>query len=107
MTLTLRGHIENGRIVVDEGVNLPEGTEVKLTLVDDADDLTDEDRAPLHAALDASQVEIDRGEGTPAPGDSHPPPFVPSFMHFGHRCSAQYTPGQCRQTSSLVPEKGR
>lgn len=66
MTLTLRGHIENGRIVVDESVDLPEGTEVKLTLVDDADDLDPEDRARLHAALDQAQAEIDRGEGIPA-----------------------------------------
>lgn len=66
MTLTLRGHIENGKIVVDEGVDLPEGTEVKLSLVDDADDLDDEDRARLHAALDLAQAEIDRGEGVPA-----------------------------------------
>lgn len=66
MTLTLRGHIENGKIVVDEGVDLPEGTQVKLTLVDEADELDDEDRARLHAALDASQAEIDRGEGIPA-----------------------------------------
>ena len=66
MTLALRGHIENGKIVVDEGVDLPDGTQVKLALVDDADELDDEDRARLHAALDASQAEIDRGEGVPA-----------------------------------------
>lgn len=66
MTLTLRGHIENGRIVVDERVDLPEGTEVKLSLVDEADDLDDEDRVRLHAALDQAQGEIDRGEGIPA-----------------------------------------
>ena len=66
MTLTLRGHIENGKIIIDEGVDLPEGTEVRLTLVDEAHDLDDEDRARLHAALDESQAEIDRGEGVPA-----------------------------------------
>jgi hypothetical protein len=66
MTLTLRGHIENGRGVVDERVDLPDGTEVKLALVDDADDLDEEDRARLHAALDQAQDEIDRGEGIPA-----------------------------------------
>jgi hypothetical protein len=66
MTLTLRGHIENGRVVVDERVDLPDGTEVKLALVDDADDLDEEDRARLHAALDQAQDEIDRGEGIPA-----------------------------------------
>ncbi len=66
MTLTLRGHIENGRVVVDEGVDLPDGTEVRLALVDDVDDLDEEDRARLHAALDRSLEEIDRGEGVPA-----------------------------------------
>jgi hypothetical protein len=66
MTLTLRGHIENGKIVVDEGVDLPEGTQVKLTLVDETNELDDEDRARLHAALDEAQAEIDRGEGVPA-----------------------------------------
>jgi hypothetical protein len=66
MTLTLRGHIENGRIVVDEDVDLPDGTEVKLTLADDTDDLDDEDRARLHAALGLAQDEIDGGEGVPA-----------------------------------------
>jgi hypothetical protein len=66
MTLTLRGHIENGKIVVDEGVDLPEGTQVKLALVDETDEVDDEDRARLHAALDESQAEIDRGEGVPA-----------------------------------------
>jgi hypothetical protein len=44
----------------------PEGTEVKLALVDDADDLDEEDRARLHAALDEAQNEIDRWEGIPA-----------------------------------------
>jgi hypothetical protein len=66
MTLTLRGHIENGNILVDEGVALPEGTEVRLSLVEDADDLDDEDRARLHEALDLAQAEIDRGEAVPA-----------------------------------------
>jgi hypothetical protein len=66
MTLTLRGHIENGRIVVDERVDLPDGAEVRLSLVDEADDLDEEDRARLHAALDQAQTEIDRGEGIPA-----------------------------------------
>jgi predicted transcriptional regulator len=39
---------------------------VKLALVDETDELDDEDRARLHAALDESQAEIDRGEGVPA-----------------------------------------
>jgi len=56
----------DGKIVVDDDVDLPEGIEVRLTLVDDADDLDSEDRFRLHADLDQSQAEIDRGEGFPA-----------------------------------------
>jgi hypothetical protein len=29
---TLRGHVENGRIVVDEPVDLPDGTEVEIAV---------------------------------------------------------------------------
>ncbi len=66
MTLTLRAHVEKGRIVVDEPVELPDGTPMHVTVVDDGDQLDDEDRARLHAALDQAQGEIDRGEGMPA-----------------------------------------
>lgn len=52
-------------IGVEESVDLPESIDVKLSLVDDADDL-DQDRARLHAALDLAQAEVDRGEGVPA-----------------------------------------
>lgn len=65
MTLTLRAHVENGKVVVDEGVDLPDGTSVKVAIVDDNDQLDDEDRARLHAALEQSQAELDRGEGIP------------------------------------------
>jgi len=30
MTLTLRAHVANGRIVVDEPVDLPDGTEIQV-----------------------------------------------------------------------------
>ncbi len=64
MTLSLKGHVQDGRIIVDETVDLPNGAQVQLTLVD-GDDLDDEDRARLHAALDEAQDELDRGEGIP------------------------------------------
>ena len=65
MTLTLLGRVKDGRIVVDEPVDLPDGTEVHLSVVDDADELDDEDRARLHAALDQAQAQLARGEGIP------------------------------------------
>jgi hypothetical protein len=66
MLLTLRAHVDNGRIVVDESVDLPEGAEVQIAVVDGGDQLDDEDRARLHAAIEQAQDELDRGNGIPA-----------------------------------------
>ena len=41
MTLTLRAHVTKGRIVVDEPVDLPVGTEVQGEIVNDSDGLDD------------------------------------------------------------------
>lgn len=66
MTLTLRAHVANGRLVVDETVDLPDGAEVQIAVVDGGDQLDDEDRARLHATIEQAQDELDRGEGLPA-----------------------------------------
>ena len=66
MTLTLRAHVANGRLVVDESVDLPDGAEVQIAVVDGGDQLDEEDRARLHAAIGHAQDELDRGEGIPA-----------------------------------------
>lgn len=47
----LKAHVRGGRLVLDEPTNLPEGTEVELTVVED-DDFEPEERARLHEALD-------------------------------------------------------
>ena len=62
----LRAHVKNGRLVIDDPTDLPEGEVVYLQLVDDivadgADDLDDEERAALHAELDVSIAEADAG----------------------------------------------
>ena len=44
-------HVRNGHIVVDEPTDLPEGTRLKLQLVDGPEALDDEARAALHAKL--------------------------------------------------------
>jgi hypothetical protein len=62
MTLTLRARVRGGRLVLDEPVDLPEGSEVDLVLADEQDDLDDEDRARLHAALDRAREQVRRGE---------------------------------------------
>lgn len=57
----LRARVENGRLVLDEPTTLPEGTTVDLVLDDEGDDLRDEERQALHAALTRSRESLDRG----------------------------------------------
>jgi predicted transcriptional regulator len=64
MTL-VRGHVEGGRIVLDEKVDLPEGAQVEVALLDDEDDLSLDERAKIEAAIDVGLAEADRGEGIP------------------------------------------
>jgi hypothetical protein len=66
MTHALRATVMNGHLVLHEPVDLPEGTVVDLMPVDDGDDLDDDDRARLHAALDRSQKDFLAGRGIPA-----------------------------------------
>jgi hypothetical protein len=66
VTHALRATVKDGHLVLDEPVDLPEGTVVDLMPIDQGDDLDDEDRARLHAALDRSQRDFLAGKGIPA-----------------------------------------
>ena len=68
MTLTLKARVRGGRLVLDEPVDLPEGTEVELVPADDGDGLDDADRARLHEALRRSSDQFRAGEGISADG---------------------------------------
>jgi hypothetical protein len=57
-----RGHVENGRIVVDEATDLPDGTELYLVPLREGDELDDDERAALHAAIAEAEGELDAGE---------------------------------------------
>jgi hypothetical protein len=57
----LKAHVKGGQLVVDEPVGLPEGSEVRVALVD-GDDLDDAERAELHAAILESEAEFDAGQ---------------------------------------------
>ena len=65
MVQRIRARIQGGGLRLDEPYDAPDGTEVELAVIDD-DDLTDEERARLHADIGASMTELDRGEGVPA-----------------------------------------
>jgi hypothetical protein len=62
---TLKACVRNGRLVMDEPTDLPEGTEVELVAVED-DELEDDERAALHRALDRSLDSVDEGRVRPA-----------------------------------------
>lgn len=59
----LKAHVINGRIVVDEPVDLPEGAELQVYLYDTAaDTMSREERAALERALERSLAQADSGE---------------------------------------------
>jgi hypothetical protein len=63
---SLRARVQNGRLVLDEPTGLPDGTIVDLVADDEGDDLTDSDRAALHAALERSWESVNAGRVRPA-----------------------------------------
>ena len=56
----VKARVQNGRILVDEPTDLPDG-ELYLVPVDGGDDLDDEERAALHQALDEALDDADSG----------------------------------------------
>ncbi len=52
--------------MLDEPVNLPDGTEVSLLPADQHDDLDEDDRSHLHAAISRAHEQRGRGEGVSA-----------------------------------------
>ncbi len=61
----LKATVHNGRLVLNEPTELPEGTVVELVTTD-WDDLDDKERAKLHAALENAAMEAKAGLGRPA-----------------------------------------
>ena len=58
--------MEKGRLILDEPTTLPDGTIIDLVVDDEGDNLTDEDRRALHAALSASWTSAEAGRLHPA-----------------------------------------
>lgn len=61
----LRAHVVNGRIIVDEPTDLPEGTELKLHLVEGPEALDAEERAALHTKLREGLEAVRAGRTVP------------------------------------------
>jgi len=58
---TLKAKVTNGRLVLDEPTDLPEGQVVELVYAD-GDDRDDADRAALHESLRESVREMNDGQ---------------------------------------------
>ena len=61
---TRKARVKDGRLILDEPTNLPDGAEVEVLLIDD--DLTTEERAELHASLDRALDDSEAGRGMDA-----------------------------------------
>lgn len=59
--MTIKARVRQGRLVVDEPTDLPEGTELQLLPLDPGDWLDEEERAALHEALRDSGADVDAG----------------------------------------------
>jgi hypothetical protein len=57
-----KAHVRNGRIVVDQPTDLPDGTELYLLPIQDGDELNYKERAALHASIEEAENELDAGQ---------------------------------------------
>lgn len=57
----LKAHVKNGRLVLDEPTDLPEGSVVPLQVSDDWDELEDDERDRLNQALDQAISSVQAG----------------------------------------------
>lgn len=62
----IRARVKNGRLIVDQPTELPEGTVLDLVVDDEGDDLSDEERRALHAQIRRSIREAKKGRVIPA-----------------------------------------
>lgn len=62
----MRATVINGRLIVDQPTELPDGTVVDLVLDDEGDDLDDRERQALNAAISRSLSQSNDGRTAPA-----------------------------------------
>jgi hypothetical protein len=58
----LHARVQNGRVLVDEPTDLPDGAKVELLLLDAAADMDADEHAALEASIRRGLDEADRGE---------------------------------------------
>ena len=60
----LKVQVKNGRLVLDQPTDLPDGAEVEVVVIDD--ELTSDERLALHASLDRALEDSEAGRGMDA-----------------------------------------
>lgn len=63
MMSTIRARVRNGRLIVDEPTDLPEGTELDLVVDSAGDSLDEAERTALDAAIARAWASVQAGEG--------------------------------------------
>lgn len=64
--MAVRASVRNGRLIVDEPTDLPEGTVIDLVIDDEGDDLDEAQREALAAAITRSLEQARAGRSAPA-----------------------------------------
>jgi hypothetical protein len=64
--MSVRATVRNGRLIVDQPTDLPEGTVLDLVVDDEGDQLDEEERRALNAAISRSLVQAEEGRTAPA-----------------------------------------
>ena len=64
--LGIRARVRNGRLVVDEPTDLPEGTVLDLVVDDEGDDMDDTEREALNASIALALDAVRAGKFRPA-----------------------------------------
>jgi hypothetical protein len=64
--MSVRATVRNGRLIVDQPTDLPEGTVLDLVVDDEGDQLDPRERDALNAAISRSLQEADQGRTAPA-----------------------------------------
>jgi hypothetical protein len=59
----VRAKVRDGRLIVDQPTDLPDGTVLELVIDDEGDELDEEERRALNAAISRS-IETAASEGT-------------------------------------------
>jgi hypothetical protein len=61
--MTLKAHVKNGQLVLDEPAELPEGVEadILLHIADPHDEMDEEERAELLRSIDEGLADVDAG----------------------------------------------